>query len=91
MSSIILDVKVVYCNWQEFDSLCWDKTFWWPFKLQDLLSHHGLQPDLEWLFKFPPLLSSVSDGSRRPACVFVEPPQQAVAGAISASFTGGTA
>ena len=39
----------------------------------------------------PSLVFSVWDGSRKPACVFVESPQQAVAGAISASFTGGTA
>ncbi len=39
----------------------------------------------------PLLLFSIWDGSRKPTCVFVESPQQAAAGAVSASFTGGTA
>lgn len=37
------------------------------------------------------MVSSVCDGSRKPAYVFVESSQQAAARAISASFTGGTA
>lgn len=51
--------------------------------------HCDSQLDQEQFFS-PLVLLSVWDGSSRPACVFVDSPQQAAAGAISTNFTGGT-
>lgn len=55
-----------------------------------LLRHRGSQPEPEVLFR-PPLWSLLSGMAPESLCAFVESPQQAAAGAISASFTGDTA
>lgn len=54
------------------------------------VGHPGSQPESELLFR-PPLWSPLSGMAPESLRVFVESPQQAAAGAISASFTGGTA
>ena len=96
ISAIFLVSKMLSsCNRQELNACVGIKPS------GDLFSHRTCSPTLSAMvarsqsrrcsLRSLYLVSSVWDGSRKPACVFVESPQQAAAGAISASFTGGTA